>query len=202
MTTNQPQLDDLKQMLLRMPHPALVDALCDYAAVDHDLMRHFLVIARVACSQSQEQFIAGIMRDIDCTFGDEQLPDELEWGNQTRFAQVADLIQELLRYGLFDAVIQACERCFELVENVAVVETPEDFLDRCYVPLIRVWILALHGAKIPAAAIAQQVKYLQDKDQYGVFFNLGGDFADELGPDVLRELWSLKPPKVKEPSGQ
>ncbi len=188
-------MEDLRQLLMRMTQEQLVDAVVNYAASDEELMRHLNLIARVASSNSQEMFLHGIMLDIESTFGNKNLAEESDRWNAVRFAQVADLISELLRYGMFDSVIQASERCFELVENVAEVQEPDDFLDQCYLPIIRMWLLALHGANVHPAAIAQQVSYLEATDEYGVFFNIAGDFHEELGPIVLHEMRALKEQK-------
>jgi hypothetical protein len=150
-------------------------------------MGHFIAVAGMAGGSSPDKTLQDVMGRIDRVFGDEDIPNSLEWEDRIKFTHVADLIEDMVKRGMYDEAIQAAERCFEHVENLAGVHWPDDFLE-CYEPIIRAWIIALHGSKVPTSSLAQQVTYLEVSDRYGAFFGLEKRFADELGPDVIGEL--------------
>ena len=117
-------------------------------------------------------------------FGDKKIPSSLDWRSRAPFGNTSILIEELLRRGMHDQVILAAERCFDYVENLAGVHLPDDFLE-CYSPIIRSWILALHASGLPVSNMSDQVRYLEDSDRYGAFYDLRTRFAEELGEQVL-----------------
>lgn len=186
--TNQVQMAELEQLLLKMPQRALVDALLTYAAGDDIFTRHFTAIGRIMEGSSQASILAGVTESIERIFGDRSIPGSLNWEQRVKFTRVADLIEELFQFGMHDAAIHSAESCFELVGNLAGVHRPDDFLDFCFEPIIRLWILALHSKGVSAISIAHQVSYLEASDRYGAFWTLEGRFAKELGREVLDEL--------------
>jgi hypothetical protein len=186
--TTRIQIDKLRQLLSAIPQQVLVDAVVEYASSDHDFLSHFMAIGRLAEPGAKGDALKEVLSGIDSIFGDDDIPDSLEWNSQVRFMHVSDLIEAMLKKGMYKEVIQAAERCFEHVENLSVVIEPDTFAEDCYEPIIRSWILALHESKVPADKLAEQVKDLEESDEYGAFLDLAERFPKELGGAVLRQL--------------
>ena len=190
--TTKSQVEELNQLLSKMPQRTLVEAMIKYAEPNNYFARHFIALARIHEDDSRVRILQSVMTTIECVFGNDSLPGSLSWDERCKFTYIQDLIDTLCQAELFDEAIQSAEHCFEHVPDLAGVHWPDDFLEQCFDPIVRTWILALHGARVSAISIAHQVAYLETSDGYGAFYNLQGKFAKELGEEVLIEMALLR----------
>lgn len=181
------ELELFRKRLQSMPHDWLVEAVVRYACGDYDFWKHIDVLLQL--TPADPGFCLEHVRDrIDQIYGDEDIPYRLDRKQVSRFLQVPDLIEQLLKLGLNEQAVRAAEHAFTYAENIGGVMDPDDFVDQCYGSIIVFWIRGCRGMGMTAEEIGTRLSLLEQYDEYGVFAGVESLHAREVGEEALAPL--------------
>lgn len=164
--TTHAQFAEYKERLMKMDKEKLVEAIAEYAVMDHLIWGYFDVIAKM--NETPDQSLALIKARIDNVFGNDDLANKYEFHEIAPFKSISDHIETLVNANKYDETIEASEHAFSYDENLGQVQDPDDFIEDCYERIIDCWLKSQLSKETPVKQIEALIKKRSETDGYGL----------------------------------
>lgn len=176
----QTYLDEITDSLFRLRRSELINLIATYADSNRGF-REFIKLRLGLSGETNGASVENFKKAIDEVLGADDLGPFLAPEKEERIDQLIESIEELINKGRATDVIEIVEYSFKYIENIAEsVMEPDDFLSRCFDPLIDIHILACQRSKIDPRTLAERLIKLENNDPYNVFLHLRKRYGDLL----------------------